>query len=58
MLSFIVLSSLSLIEASSLPKVNITIPAEEIEIEYLPPAIVTPVTDEATFVEYVSDEAQ
>lgn len=58
MLSFIALSSLSLIEASSLPKVNITIPTEEIEIEYLPPAIVTPVTDEATFIEYVSNEAQ
>lgn len=58
MLSFIVLSSLSLIEASSLPKVNITIPTEEIEVEYLPPAIVTPVTDEATFIEYVSNEAQ
>ena len=58
MLSFIALSSLSLIEASSLPKVNITIPAEEIEVEYLPPVIVIPVTDEATFIEYVSDEAQ
>ena len=58
MLSFIALSSLSLIEASSLPKVNITIPAEEIEVEYLPPVIVIPVTDEATFIEYVSNEAQ
>lgn len=58
MLTFIVLSSLSFIEASSLPKVNITIPAEEIEIEYLPPVIVIPIADEATFVEYVSSEAQ
>lgn len=58
MLTFIVLSSLSFIEASSLPKVNITIPAEEIEIEYLPPVIVIPVTDEVTFIEYVSSEAQ
>lgn len=58
MLSFIVLSSLSFIEASLLPKTNITIPAADIEIEYLPPAIVIPVTDEATFIEYVSSEAQ
>ena len=58
MLTFIVLSSLSFIEASSLPKANITISAEEIEIEYLPPVNVIPVTDEVTFIEYVSSEAQ
>lgn len=57
MLSFIALSSLSLIEASSLPKVNITIPTEEIEVEYLPPVNVIPLTDEVV-VEYVSNEAQ
>ena len=58
MLSFIILSSLSFIEASSLPKASVTTPVAEIEVEYLPPAIVTPITDEATFLEYVSDEAQ
>ena len=57
MLTFIVLSSLSFIEASPLPRANITILTEEIEIEYLPPVNVIPLTDEVV-IEYVSNEAQ